>query len=77
MVLMPNNAFYEFIDIDQYNSWKFKNGKYPTRYTVADVKKGKEYIFYISNYLGLMTYITGDIIQVVSTQPFLFVYSGV
>lgn len=75
MVLIPENAFYEFLDIDEYNSWKFNNGNCPTRYTVADVKIGKEYIFCISNYLGLTTYITGDIIQVVSTQPFLFVYS--
>ncbi|MDJ0730780.1 MAG: GH3 auxin-responsive promoter family protein [Crocosphaera sp.] len=75
MVLMPKNAFYEFLDIDEYDSWKFNNGKCPTRYTVTDVKTGKEYIFCISNYLGLTTYIPGDIIKVVSTKPFLFVYS--
>ncbi len=75
MVLIPKNAFYEFLDIDEYNSWKFNNGKSPTRYTVTDVKAGKEYIFCISNYLGLTTYIPGDIIKVVSTNPFLFVYS--
>lgn len=75
MVLMPNNAFYEFLDIDEYMKWKFNNGIIPTRYTVADVKPGKEYVFCISNDLGFTTYIPGDIIKVVSTEPLLFLYS--
>ncbi|MBW4568558.1 MAG: GH3 auxin-responsive promoter family protein [Tolypothrix carrinoi HA7290-LM1] len=75
MVLLPKNAFYEFLDIDEYTNWQFHNRNTPTRYTVADVKAGKEYVFCISNYLGFTTYIPGDIIKVVSTQPFLFVYS--
>lgn len=75
MVLMPKNAFYEFLDVDEYNQWKFHNRSLPTRHTVADVKVGKEYVFCISNYLGFTTYITGDIIQIVSTKPFLFVHS--
>ena len=75
MVLLPRNAFYEFLDIDEYTNWQLSNRNTPTRYTVADVKIGKEYIFCISNYLGFTTYIPGDIIKVVSTKPFLFVYS--
>ncbi|BAY46078.1 GH3 auxin-responsive promoter [Scytonema sp. HK-05] len=75
MVFTPNNAFYEFLDVDEYINWKFENGSTPTRYTVADVKPGKEYVFCISNYLGFTTYIPGDIIKIVSTQPLLFLYS--
>ncbi len=75
MVLLPKNAFYEFLDVDEYTNWQFEKGNTPTRYTVADVKPGKEYVFCVSNYLGFTTYIPGDIIKVVSTQPFLFVYS--
>ena len=75
MVLMPNNAFYEFLDIDEYMKWKFNKGIIPTRYTVADVKPGKEYVFCISNDLGFTTYIPGDIIKIVSTEPLLFLYS--
>lgn len=75
MVLMPKNAFYEFLDIDEYTNWKFHNGSIPTRHTVADVKAGKEYVFCISNYLGFTTYIPGDIIKVVSTEPLLVLYS--
>jgi hypothetical protein len=75
MVLMPNNAFYEFLDVDEYMNWKFDKGITPTRYTVANVKPGKEYVFCISNYLGFTTYIPGDIIKIVSTEPLLFLYS--
>ena len=75
MVLMPKNAFYEFLDVDEYINWKFHNGSLPTRHTVADVKAGKEYVFCISNYLGLTTYIPGDLIKIVSTKPLLFLYS--
>lgn len=75
MVLLPKNAFYEFLDVDEYTNWQFYNTNTPTRYTVADVKVGNEYVFCISNYLGFTTYIPGDIIKVVSTKPFLFVYS--
>ncbi len=75
MVLTPNNAFYEFLNVDEYINWKFDNGSTPTRCTVADVKPGKEYVFCISNYLGFTTYIPGDIIQIVSTEPLLFLYS--
>ncbi len=75
MVLMPQNAFYEFLDVDEYINWKFHNGSLPTRHTVADVKAGKEYVFCISNYLGFTTYIPGDIIKIVSTKPLLFLYS--
>lgn len=75
MVLVPKNAFYEFLDVEEYNQWKFQNGTTPTRHTVADVKVGKEYVFCISNYLGFTTYITGDIIQIVSTKPLLFLHS--
>lgn len=75
MVLMPNNAFYEFLDVEEYMNWKFDKGITPTRYTVANVKPGKEYVFCISNYLGFTTYIPGDIIKIVSTEPVLFLYS--
>ncbi len=75
MVLLPKNAFYEFLDVDEYTNWQFDNGNIPTRYTVADVQSDKEYVFCVSNDLGFTTYIPGDIIKVVSTQPFLFIYS--
>ncbi len=41
MVLLPKNAFYEFLDVDEYTNWQFENGNTPNRYTVADVKPGK------------------------------------
>jgi GH3 auxin-responsive promoter len=75
MVLTPINAFYEFLDVEEYINWQFNNGQTPHRYTVATVKAGKEYVFCVSNYLGFTTYIPGDIIEIVSTKPLLFVYS--
>lgn len=75
MVLLPKNAFYEFLDVNEYTNWQFQSGNTPTRYTVVDVKPGKEYVFCVSNDLGFTTYIPGDVIKVVSTHPFLFVYS--
>jgi hypothetical protein len=75
MVLLPSNAFYEFLDVQEYADWQSNKGKSPTRHTVADVKAGKEYVFCVSNYLGFTTYIPGDIVKIVSTEPLLFTYS--
>lgn len=75
MVLQMKSAFYEFLDLEEYINWQFHNRSIPTRHTVADVKAGNEYVLCVSNYLGLTTYIPGDIIKIVSTTPLLFLYS--
>lgn len=75
MVLLPSNAFYEFLDVEEYSAWQSGRSAIPTRHTVADVRTGREYVFCVSNDLGFTSYIPGDIVKIVSSAPLLFTYA--
>jgi len=71
MLLQLNSGiFYEFIPVDDFDA------VHPTRLTIADVKKGVNYVMIISTNAGLWAYNVGDTIAFTSLKPYKIVVTG-
>lgn len=70
LLLLNSGIFYEFVEADKFFD------KNPPRITLADVKKGINYVMIISTNAGLWAYNLGDTIQFVSTKPYRVIVSG-
>lgn len=76
MALQLNSAFYEFIEVSDYRQWRADPVHSLKRLTVADVEVDIEYVMCVTNHLGLVAYVIGDVIRIRSRSPILFEYAG-
>ena len=71
MLLQLNSGmFYEFVKADEFFN------ENPDRLTIAEVKKGVNYVMLISTNAGLWAYNIGDTVMFTSTSPYRVVVSG-
>jgi len=71
-LLLNTNAgmFFEFVPLEEIHNDS------PTRLTLAEVEKNKDYVILISSNAGLWAYNLGDTVQFVSTDPYRLIVSG-
>jgi len=71
-LLLNTNAgmFFEFVPLEEIHNDS------PTRLTLAEVEKNKDYVILISTNAGLWAYNLGDTVQFVSTDPYRLIVSG-
>ena len=70
LLLLNNGIFYEFIPVDEFGN------ENPTRYSLAEVKEGINYVLILSTTAGLWGYNIGDTVRFVSTKPYRLVVTG-
>ena len=70
LLLLNNDIFYEFIEVDTFFS------EAPKRLSLKDVKVGVNYVLILNTSAGLWGYNIGDTVQFVSTKPYRIVVSG-
>jgi len=70
LLLLNNDIFYEFIEVDTFFS------EAPKRLSLRDVKVGVNYVLILNTSAGLWGYNIGDTVQFVSTKPYRLVVSG-
>lgn len=70
LLLLDSGIFYEFVEADHFFS------ENPKRITLAEVKKGVNYVMIISTNAGLWAYNLGDTVQFVSTAPYRVIVTG-
>ena len=70
LLLLNNDIFYEFIEVDTFFS------EAPKRLSLKDVKVGVNYVLILNTSAGLWGYNIGDTVQFVSTKPYRLVVSG-
>ncbi|MDH5412698.1 MAG: GH3 auxin-responsive promoter family protein [Flavobacteriaceae bacterium] len=70
LLLLNSGIFYEFIKADEF----FNDN--PTRFTVADVELGVNYVLIISTNAGLWAYNIGDTVMFTSLKPHRIIVTG-
>lgn len=70
LLMLDYGILYEFIPLDKFNS---KNAK---AISLAEVKKGVNYVMLISTNSGLWRYVMGDTIMFTETTPYRFRITG-
>jgi len=60
---LDNNIFYEFVPLDELNSPN------PTRHWVANIETGVNYAIILTTCAGLWSYIIGDTVKFIETNP--------
>ena len=62
-LLLDNGIFYEFVPVEEVGSAN------PTRHWIADVQAGREYAVVLSTCAGLWSYVLGDTLRFLQTDP--------
>lgn len=70
MLLVNNGMFYEFIPADEFYN------ENPTRISLAEVKKGVNYVVILNTNAGLWGYNIGDTVEFVSVKPPRIIVTG-
>lgn len=69
-LVTENDIFYEFIPFDRYHEDD------PPRYWLGTVATDVDYVLVVTTNAGLWSYVVGDIIRFVDTEPFRILFSG-
>ena len=70
LLLLSNNIYYEFIPVEEVNASD------PIAVELADVQEGQIYALVITTASGLYRYVIGDLVQIVSTNPYRIKVAG-
>ncbi len=69
-VPLDNGIFFEFVPADELDA------PAPRRFWVGDVEPGRDHALVLSTNAGLFSYVIGDLVRVVSRDPFRLVVAG-
>lgn len=73
-----SGIFFDFIPMEETHRLQNNNGIYPhaPRIPLSEVKTGRDYAIVLSSNAGLWSYLLGDTVRFLSTNPYRLVVSG-